>query len=255
MTRPRLKVAILCSRHAPGVAALLRQRHRRGIGCDIVCCITSSETVPEEVSVERHGVPCLTHSIRGFSRARGTAPGDLAARRDYDRELLAMLEPFDPDIVMLAGYLLVLTAPMLEAFDGRIINVHHSDLTQTDDRGRPKYPGLRAVRDAIAAGERETRAAAHIVTAEVDRGPVLLRSWGFPVTAGEHWRPHERRMLREAWPPMLMGSIELAGAAFRGRTRPLDIASIGCRELAGPEVKLGAADTELKLHATELVTG
>ena len=71
---------------------------------------------------------------------------------------------------------------MLEAFPDRIVNVHGSDLARTGARGRPLYAGLRAVRDAIRAGEPETRATAHFVTERLDEGPILLRSRPFPVS-------------------------------------------------------------------------
>jgi hypothetical protein len=142
--------------------------------------------------------------------------------------MAALLAELRPDLVALAGYLYVLTAPMLAAFPGRILNVHHSDLTQQDDRGRPRYPGLRAVRDAIVAGEPQTRATAHFVTEEIDGGPLLLRSWAFPVAAlaedARGWGDegilkayafaHQEWMLRAAWGPMLARSIELVA---RGR--------------------------------------
>jgi hypothetical protein len=149
------------------------------------------------------------------------------ARAEYDRDTLRLLERFHPDALLLDGYLLVVTDPLLRAFAGRIINIHHSDLLKRDELGHVKYPGLRAVRDAFIDGEVETRASAHIVTETLDDGPVLLRSWAFPAPpvvawAREHDHPdvlravawaHTEWMLRAAWGPMLAGVIELAGVA------------------------------------------
>lgn len=236
-----LKVAVLCSHRAPGLVQLLNTDTRRGVDYDIVCCVTSADTFVEEVKVERRGVPCLPHPIRAWCRAQGVPLCDLEARNAYDGETLKLLEPFNPDLLLLDGYLLLLTAPVLRRFDRRIANVHHSDLMQRDQTGQPRYPGLRAVRDAILAGEPETRASAHVVTEQIDAGPVLLRSWRFPVSPIVGWAlaheaqdllracawSHQEWMLRSAWPPMLARTIELAALSLRAAGRPLDLRAAG----------------------------
>ena len=87
------------------------------------------------------------YSIRSFYARRPLA--DLALRREYDRGIVERLDAWRPDLVLLSSYLYLLTAPMLEAFPGRIVNVHGSDLARTGRDGRPLYPGLtrRARRD------------------------------------------------------------------------------------------------------------
>jgi len=97
-------------------------------------------------------------------------------RDAYDAETASMLRGCD--IVVLLGYPFIITEPLLDAFPGRIVNVHDSDL--------PHYPGLHATRDAIYAGEHETRSSAHIVTAQLDAGPVIARSAAFPVASFAH---------------------------------------------------------------------
>jgi folate-dependent phosphoribosylglycinamide formyltransferase PurN len=237
-----LRVAVLCSYRAPGLVQLLNHDRRRGRDYDVVCCLTSSDTFLEEVRVERRGVPCLSHSIRRFCHERGVSIQDGEARTAYDAESVRRLGPFGPDIVLLDGYLLRLSRPMLDAFDGRIVNVHHSDLTLRSPDGSVRYPGLRAVRDALLAGEPDTCASAHLVTEGIDEGPVILRSWRFPAgpevarlrerrLPGElraAIREHEERMLREAWAPMMMAAIALAAEAMADLRRPLDAGRIGC---------------------------
>ena len=241
-----MKVAILCSHRAPGLVQLLNVDQHRGMDYEIVCCMTSSDTFAEEVRVERRGLPCLSHSIRAFCEERHTTIGDLGARVAYDLATLDLLKPFNPDLLLLDGYLLLLTDPVLQRFEGRIINVHHSDLMQRNDIGGPRYPGLRAVRDALLAGETETRATAHIVTARLDDGPVLLRSWAFGVPPVVRWAlehgatdvlracawAHQEWMLRSAWEPMLKSALELAVLAYEQPRRPLNPAAIGRWALA-----------------------
>jgi folate-dependent phosphoribosylglycinamide formyltransferase PurN len=220
---------------------ILNRDPRRGTEYEIVCCITSESAFAEQVRVERRGVPCVPHSISQFCQNRGVRRSDMDARAEYDRETLGLLDRFHPDVLLLDGYLLVVTDPLLRVFDGRIVNVHHSDLLQRNALGKVKYPGLRAVRDAFLEGEIETRASAHIVSEALDDGPVLLRSWAFPAPpvvawAREHdhldvlraaaWA-HTEWMLREAWGPMLAGVIELAGVATEGYGEPLNPALPG----------------------------
>jgi folate-dependent phosphoribosylglycinamide formyltransferase PurN len=221
-SRP-LRVAVLCSFRSPGIVHLLQHDPRHGIAYRIVCAVTSEERFAEQAQVEAADVPVLVHSMAAFAAARGVSRGDRGARADYDRQTVALLAPYRPDVVVLDGYLLMLTAPMLTEYRGRIINLHHSDLEQRRD-GLVRYPGLRAVRDAILAGERETRVSAHLVTATLDDGPVLLRSWAFPVPEVVRWAraagaqdvlksavwAHQEWMLREAWGPMLAGALEMA---------------------------------------------
>jgi folate-dependent phosphoribosylglycinamide formyltransferase PurN len=101
-----------------------------------------------------------------------------AERESFDAETAAMLRRFHVDAVICLGYLYVITEPLLAAFPDRILNAHDSDL--------PRYPGLHATRDAIYAGERETRSSVHLVTPQLDAGPVLARSEALPVAPFVH---------------------------------------------------------------------
>ena len=240
LARP-LRVAVLCSQRAPGLVHLLNADARRGSEFEVVCCLTSNDTFAEEVRVERRGVRCVAHPIRDFCRARNARLQDLRARVDYDAMTLQLLAPYRPDILILAGYLLLLTEPVLQTFEGRILNVHHSDLAQRDASGGPRYPGLRAVRDALVAGERETRATVHVVTPRLDDGPVVLRSWPFAVPeiarrASGNRAPdalrayawaHQEWMLRTAWGPLLSRAIERAATGFSTPEAPLEIEAMG----------------------------
>ena len=138
-----LNVAVLCSKRAPGLPELRKY-------VNIACVLDRRPP-------------------RGCDR------------RSFDIRTAVMLAPYDVDAVILLGYLYVVTEPLLAAFPERVLNVHDSDLTLRNDDGSPRYPGLHATRDAIFRGERETRSCVHIVTPELDAGPVVARSNAFPV--------------------------------------------------------------------------
>jgi folate-dependent phosphoribosylglycinamide formyltransferase PurN len=225
MLRP-LRVAVLCSRRCPGAADLLADR-RRGWRWQLTGVLTSEEDMADRPLFAAAGVPVLSHPIRDFYRRRGRPLSDLATRREYDEEVARALSPFQADLLLLSGYLYIATEQLLDAFGRRIVNVHGSDLTRADANGRPKYPGLRAVRDAIFAGEFETRATAHWVTEELDMGPPIVRSRAFPVSPlvpdalarGDvralkaYAFAHQEWMLAEAWGPLWTTVIGLAGAS------------------------------------------
>jgi folate-dependent phosphoribosylglycinamide formyltransferase PurN len=211
-----LRVALLCSRRAPGLSFLLNEDRNRGRLYDLVCCLSSEEESEAMLEAVRAGLPFISHSIARFSARNGTKRTDLEARVAYDREALELLRRYEPDLLVLSGYLLIVTAPLLSAFPGRIVNVHHADLTK-----RRPYVGLRAVRDAIFAGETETRATAHLVTEALDQGPILALSEPFPVSPlvreALDWDAtdilkayayaHQGWMIRSAWGPLLRDAI------------------------------------------------
>jgi folate-dependent phosphoribosylglycinamide formyltransferase PurN len=240
LTTAPLRIAVLCSRRAPGLLHLLTRADRGGLDWQIVCCVTSEERFEEQTRVERLGVPVISHSVRRFyARHAPAAPlSELRTREAYDRCSVDILQAYEPDLVILAGYLLLLTRPMLAAFPQRVVNVHHSDLLLRDASGAPRYPGLRAVRDAIRAGERETRSTSHLVTEVLDDGPLLLRSPAFAVADVAAWAlahgeedvlkrviwAHQEWMLRAAFGPLMEHTIDLLldlepGAGFAEELR------------------------------------
>jgi len=174
---------VLCSHHAPGLMYLLNQSPDRGATYEIVGCVTNQTTFDEAVRVERRGVPIASLPIGAFYAARGARDcRDMALRAAYDVALLARVEPWFPDVIVLAGYLHLVTAPLLERFRHRVLNLHFSDLALRTGTGAPRYPGIRAVRDALAAGCSETRATVHLADAHADNGPTIVRSWPFGVS-------------------------------------------------------------------------
>lgn len=227
LTNPPLRVAVLCSRRAPGLVHLLTDAAGRGTRWHIACCLTSEETFEDEDVVSACAVPVIHHPRRQFYAARDPQARlkDMRLREEYDRRTVELLRPYRPDVVLLAGYLLLLTDPMLTTFADRIVNVHHADLHLRDASGAPRFPGLRAVRDAILAGELETRSTAHIVNPRLDDGLPLVRSEAYPVSELAVWalaegetardvlrreiRAHEERMLRESFGPLMARALDM----------------------------------------------
>jgi folate-dependent phosphoribosylglycinamide formyltransferase PurN len=130
---------------------------------------------------EEHGIPYECEDIRDFYRSRGhKTRRDLSLRPEFDMLVVEKVEPHEIDVIALAGYMSITTQPLLEAYDGRIVNVHPADLSVMEGGDR-KYVGIHVVRDAILAGESGLRSSTHIVREEVDRGEILVISEPLPV--------------------------------------------------------------------------
>jgi phosphoribosylglycinamide formyltransferase 1 len=95
-------------------------------------------------------------------------PRDFADRAAYDRALVELLAQYQPELIVLAGFMRILTPHFIGAFAGRILNVHPSLL--------PKYRGLHTHRRALEAGDTAHGVSVHFVTEELDGGPVVLQA-------------------------------------------------------------------------------
>lgn len=123
--------------------------------------------------------------IRDFYRSRGhKTKRDLSLRPEFDLLVKDKIEPYDIDVVTNAGYMSIMTAPLLDRYEGRILNVHQADLSMMKGDER-KYVGIHVVKDTILAGERELRASTHVVREKVDHGETLVISEPVPVVLPE----------------------------------------------------------------------
>jgi phosphoribosylglycinamide formyltransferase-1 len=112
---------------------------------------------------------------QGLQRAREAGiealhlcPRDYSDRQRYDAAIVDALRKRDVDLVCLAGFMRLVGPPLLEAFPDRILNVHPSLL--------PAFPGLDAQSQALEHGVRVTGATVHLVTRELDGGPIILQA-------------------------------------------------------------------------------
>jgi phosphoribosylglycinamide formyltransferase 1 len=152
----------------------------------------------------------------GLQRARDAGidtvflnPRDFHARDDYDRALASLLIDRGVTLVCLAGFMRLVGPPMLHAFPNRILNVHPSLL--------PSFPGLDAQRQALDHGVRVTGATVHLVTEQLDGGPIILQT-AVPVqeddtveTLGARVLVEEHRLYPEAIRFVLEGRWSIVG--------------------------------------------
>jgi len=137
---------------------------------------------------------------------------EYASRDAYDRAIADVLHSRDVGLVCLAGFMRLVGAPLLDAFPNRVLNIHPSLL--------PSFPGLEAQRQAIEHGVRVSGATVHLVTAELDGGPILLQSsvavlaGDTPETLAARILVEEHRIYPEAIRMVLEGNWTLNGRRF-----------------------------------------
>ncbi|MFH4574805.1 phosphoribosylglycinamide formyltransferase [Vibrio diabolicus] len=95
-------------------------------------------------------------------------PKAFDSRESFDAELMSQIDEYQPDVIILAGYMRILSSEFVSHYMGKMINIHPSLL--------PKYPGLHTHQRAIDAGDKEHGTSVHFVTEELDGGPVILQA-------------------------------------------------------------------------------
>lgn len=148
----------------------------------------------------------------GLAQARGIPTKVVETKAFPDREtwsdaLRGEVLAYDPDLVVSAGFMRILSPVFVDEFEGRLINLHPALL--------PAFPGAHSVRDALAAGVSETGSTVHFVDREVDHGPTILQE-RVPIEpvddeASLHTRIKavEHRMLPQACRLILEGKVRL----------------------------------------------
>jgi len=172
-----LSLVVLISGRGSNLKAILDAIEAGDLPAQVTAVISSSAGARGLAHAQRHNIDTLALDA-----------ADYPERSDYDRALQGLIERFNPDLVVLAGFMRVLTPGFVRHFAGRIINIHPSLL--------PALRGLRTHRRALAAGAREHGASVHLVTEELDGGPVIAQV-RVPVLADDDAATLAARVLRE----------------------------------------------------------
>ncbi len=174
-----LRVVVFFSGSASGARYLADHDPNYGGKYELVGAVTDDPDAPGVSLLAERDIPVVTHDIQAFYADRSADTSDLAIREEYDADTVDKIDRFNPDLILLSGYMWILTDPVIETYP--TINVHPADLTITDEDGDRVYVGFDPVHDAIIAGQPETRSSVHLVTAGVDAGPLLVLSRPLPV--------------------------------------------------------------------------
>jgi phosphoribosylglycinamide formyltransferase-1 len=130
----------------------------------------------------------LERAARAGIETRVLDHRDYANRESYDTALAALIDGFDPGLVVLAGFMRILTPELVARYHGRMFNIHPSLL--------PKFRGLHTHQRALESQEEEHGASVHFVTEELDGGPLVLQA-RVPVHPGDDQHTLAARVLTQ----------------------------------------------------------
>jgi phosphoribosylglycinamide formyltransferase-1 len=150
-------IVILISGRGSNMQAIVRAADAEGWPARIAAVISNRADAEGLEFARQHGI--TTEVV---------ANKDFASREEFDAGLQAAIDRFQPDLVVLAGFMRILTAPFVEHYAGRMLNIHPSLL--------PSFPGLGTHRQALDAGVRVHGATVHFATAALDHGPIVSQA-------------------------------------------------------------------------------
>lgn len=161
----KARLVILISGRGSNMQSIIRAIEAGELQADIAAVISNRPDAAGLQTASAAGIATQVINHRDFD-----------SREAFDQQLAEQIDCYQPDYVILAGFMRILTAQFVEHFAGRLINIHPSLL--------PKFKGLHTHQRAIEAGEQEHGASVHFVTAELDDGPVILQA-KVPVLKGD----------------------------------------------------------------------
>lgn len=161
----RRRIAVLISGRGSNLQAFMDACADGRLNAEICLVLSNRADAAGLESARNAGLPtaCIEHR-------------DYPGREAFDAALVECLAPREPDLVILAGFMRILTPVFTEPFFGRLLNIHPSLL--------PKYPGLNTHQRALDAGDTEAGATVHFVTAELDGGPPIVQA-KVPILPGD----------------------------------------------------------------------
>ncbi|WDE10055.1 phosphoribosylglycinamide formyltransferase [Thalassomonas haliotis] len=151
------RILVLISGSGSNLQALLDASRADDYPGEVVAVIANKADAYGLTRAENAGVDAIALSHTSFG-----------SREAYDQALIEKIDAYQPDLVVLAGFMRILTPGFVQHYSGKLLNIHPSLL--------PKYQGLNTHQRAIDAGDREHGVSVHFVTEELDGGPVILQA-------------------------------------------------------------------------------
>ena len=158
-------IVVLISGNGSNSQAIIDQCEQGKIDGQVVAVISNKADVYGLERAKKANIDAITLSHKGYP-----------SRDEYDVALRQTIDKYQPALVVLAGFMRILTADFVNHYKGRMLNIHPSLL--------PKYQGLNTHQRALDAGDEEHGVSVHFVTEELDGGPVILQA-KVPIFAGD----------------------------------------------------------------------
>jgi phosphoribosylglycinamide formyltransferase 1 len=204
VTNGALRIGVLGSGAGSNFEAIQQACAEGAIPGQVVTVVSDLAEAKILERARQHGLPA---TFVGPSRFKTKLEPEL------EEKIVATLRAADVQLVALAGYMRVLKAPLLNAYAGRIMNVHPSLL--------PAFPGLRAWEQALLYGARVTGCTVHFVEEGVDAGPIILQQpvpvfpRDTPATLHQRIQLTEHRLFPEAIRLFALGKLKIDGRVVR----------------------------------------
>ena len=147
----------------------------------------------------------LERAAQNGIKAEVVSPKDYADREDCNKALLAAMDSYEPELIVLAGFLVVIPKIVIEKYEGRIINIHPSLIPSFCGTG---YYGLKVHVAALERGVKVTGATVHFVDAGTDTGPIILQK-AVEVEAGDTPEVLQKRVMEQAEWKILPKAIDM----------------------------------------------
>ena len=159
------KIGVLCSGRGSNLASIIEAIERGEIRAEIAVVIADKADAYALERAREKGIPAVAVIYR-----------DYAERADFERALLTELHTHGVTLVVLAGFMRILSPVFVHAYTGRILNIHPALL--------PSFPGAHAHRDVLAYGVKVSGCTVHFVDEGMDSGPIILQA-SVPVQEGD----------------------------------------------------------------------
>ena len=153
----RAKVVALVSGRGSNLRNIVERARAGDLPVEVRAVVSDKDDAGAITWARAQGIECATLPPRAFPD-----------RERYDAALSALVGGYEPDLVLMAGFMRILGPAFVDRFEGRCLNIHPSLL--------PKYRGLHTHRQVLEAGDREHGASVHFVTRELDGGPVVIQA-------------------------------------------------------------------------------
>lgn len=164
-----VRLGLLVSGRGSNLQAIIDAIEGNGLSAEIAVVLSNKQAAGGLERARKHGAPAVWLDPKPFA-------GRPDSREAYDRSVLEVLQKHEVDLVLLAGYMKIVTAVLVSAYENRMMNVHPSLL--------PSFPGLDVQKKAIEHGCKIAGCTVHFVTEGVDEGPIIIQA-AVPILEGD----------------------------------------------------------------------
>ncbi len=177
MTDKKHPIVVLISGSGTNLQAIIDACENGFIPCRIALVLSNKKEAYGLVRAEKHGIPTAVVEHRNFP-----------TREEFEKELIRVIEPHEPELICLAGFMRVLTPLFVNHFKNRIMNIHPALL--------PSFPGTHGQKQALDYGVKFTGATVHFVDEGTDTGPIIIQAV-VPVYDDDTEETLAKRILKE----------------------------------------------------------